>query len=357
MPDISELKTLQTKILLRNDTAANWETKNPVLSKGEMGVVIGAAGEKARFKIGDGTTAWNDLQFSDGSLTIDSSKVIMTQDFVATSPIGVVTIPSTGSAKIAAKGKTFDEFFASLVAKAKDPVVTAPSASITLNQAGAKEAGTKVTPTYTAKLNAGSYTYGPATGIVASTYSVTDGVEGHEAQTGATGTFPEIQVTDGINYKLSATIAYEQGAIPKDNLGTEKPALRIPAGSKSATSSTITAYRNSFYGSVKDKTAALDSAAIRALSGKSGKTNAAGNTFNASEAVGAMRVIIAVPAPRTCTSIKDVNGLNAEAISAFTKTTVQVEGANGYEAKTYNVYYKDNAEACNKANNWAVTLG
>ena len=70
-----------------------------------------------------------------------------------------------------------------------------------------------------------------------------------------------------------------------------------------------------------------------------------------------MRVIIAVPAPRTCTSIKDVNGLNAEAISAFTKTTVQVEGANGYEAKTYNVYYKDNAAPCDKANNWAVTLG
>lgn len=348
---------LKTKIQLRHDTAENWEAQNPILLAGEVGVIIGAAGEKARFKIGDGVTAWNDLEFSDGSLTIDSSNVIMTKDFVATSPIGVVTIPSSGSATIAAKGKTFDDFFASLVAEAKDPSVTQPSASITLNQAGAKEAGTKVTPTYTAKLNAGSYTYGPATGITASTYSITDGVSGHDAQTGATGTFPEVQVTDGINYKLSATITYAQGAIPVDNLGTEKPALRIPAGSKTASSSSITAYRNSFYGSVTDKTAALDSAAIRALSGKSGKTNTAGNTFNAPEAVGAMRVIIAVPAPRTCTSIKDVNGLNAEALSAFTKTTVQVEGANGYSAKEYNVYYKDNASPCDKANNWAVTLG
>jgi len=72
---------------------------------------------------------------------------------------------------------------------------------------------------------------------------------------------------------------------------------------------------------------------------------------------GAKQVIIAVPSPRTCTSIKDVNGLNAEALSAFTKTTVMVEGANGYAAKEYNVYYKDNAAACDKANNWAVTLG
>lgn len=348
---------LKTKIQLRHDTAANWEAQNPVLLAGEVGVIIGVAGEKARFKIGDGTTAWNDLEFSDGSLTVPSSNVIIDRDFIATAPIGVYTIPASGSVTIPGKNQSWDTFFANLVGKAANPKVTAPSAAITLNQAGAKEAGTKVTPTYTAKLNAGSYEYGPATGITASAYSVTDGVAGHTAQTGATGSFPEIQVTDGINYKLSATISYEQGAIPKNNFGDETPALRIPAGSKSATSGSITAYRNSFYGSVTDKTAALNSAAIRALSGKSNKTNAAGNTFNAPEAVGAMRVIIAVPAPRTCTSIKDVNGLNAEALSAFTKTTVQVEGANGYEAKTYNVYYKDNAAACDKANNWAVTLG
>lgn len=160
-----------------------------------------------------------------------------------------------------------------------------------------------------------------------------------------------------MNYKLSVSITHDAGAVPKNNVGTEVPAKQIAAGTKTATSGSITAYRNSFYGSVTDKTAALDSAAIRALSGKSGRTNTAGNTFNASESIGAMRVIIAVPAPRTCTSIKDVNGLNAEALSAFTKTTVNVEGANGYEAKVYNVYYKDNAAACDKANNWAVTLG
>ena len=69
-----------------------------------------------------------------------------------------------------------------------------------------------------------------------------------------------------------------------------------------------------------------------------------------------MRVIIAVPAPRTINSIKDVNGLNAEAFSAFTHITVDVEGANGYEAKTYNVYYKDNAAANDKANKWHFTV-
>ena len=291
----------------------------------------------------------------DGNYSADN--VYFSEDLVYTADIGVLHVPASGSGIIAAKNKNLTSIIKSTIAQAKRPSVTNPAAHVTLNQAGSKEAGTKLVPSYTASLTAGSYTYGPATGIVAETYSVTDGVEGHEAQTTATGSFPEIQVTDGMNYKLSVSITHNAGAIPKNNVGTEVPAKQIAAGTKTATSGSITAYRNSFYGSVTDKTAALDSAAIRALSGKSGKTNAAGNTFNASESVGAMRVIIAVPAPRTCTSIKDVNGLNAEALSAFTKTTVNVEGANGYEAKAYNVYYKDNAAACDKANNWAVTLG
>lgn len=291
----------------------------------------------------------------DGNYSADN--VYFSEDLVYTADIGVLKVPASGSGIIAAKNKNLTSIVKSTIAQAKDPSVSNPAAHVTLNQAGSKEAGTKLVPSYTASLTAGSYTYGPATGIVAETYSVTDGVEGHEAQTTATGSFPEIQVTDGMNYKLSVSITHNAGSIPKNNVGTEVPAKQIAAGTKTATSSSITSYRNSFYGSVTDKTAALDSAAIRALSGKSGKTNAAGNTFNASESVGAMRVIIAVPAPRICTSIKDVNGLNAEALSAFTKTTVNVEGANGYEAKAYNVYYKDNAAACDKANNWAVTLG
>ena len=90
-----------------------------------------------------------------------------------------------------------------------------------------------------------------------------------------------------------------------------------------------------------------------------GKSNAAltvGYDGYAAESVGAMRVIIAVPAPRTITSIKDVNGLNAEAVSAFTHAVVAVKGANDYEEREYNVYYKDNAAACDKANKWHFTV-
>ena len=155
---------------------------------------------------------------------------------------------------------------------------------------------------------------------------------------------------------MSVTATHTKGADPKNNLGTVVPSLAIAAGTKSANSSAVTGYRNSFWGSVTSKTGTPTSAVIRGLSGKQNGAIKIGNTGDASEAVGAMRVIIAVPAPRTINSIKDVNGLNAEAFSAFTHVTVNVEGANGYEAKQYNVYYKDNAAANDKANKWHFTV-
>lgn len=48
------------RVIQRNDTAANWQSVNPVLATGEIGIVIdGAKG----YKIGDGVTRWNDLPY------------------------------------------------------------------------------------------------------------------------------------------------------------------------------------------------------------------------------------------------------------------------------------------------------
>lgn len=46
-------------IQLRNDTAANWTAANPVLCQSEMGV----ENDTHKLKIGDGVTAWNDLEY------------------------------------------------------------------------------------------------------------------------------------------------------------------------------------------------------------------------------------------------------------------------------------------------------
>ena len=341
---------LKTRIQLRHDTAANWTEKNPVLMVGELGFEI----DTNKFKIGDGVKDWNALEYAvKDEIALTDENVTMTDDFTATVNIGTFNVPASGSGTIAAQGKTLKEFLSGLFAKAKDPNVTQPGVTILLAGAGAKEVGSEFTPSYSVTFNAGSYQYGPATGVTA-TYAVSD-TASHTA-TEASGSFAKFTVADTTNYKVSVVATHTAGVAPKNNLGTPVDSLKIAAGTKSATSASVTGFRNSFWGGVKSKDGTPTSAAIRGLAGKKGGNIAVGNTGDAQESVGDMRVIIAVPAPRTINSIKDVNGLNAEAFSAFTHITVNVEGANGYEAKAYNVYYKDNAAACDKANKWHFTV-
>lgn len=57
-------KNLNSRISWKKDTAANWSTNNPVLLDGEIIIVETASGEE-RFKIGDGTSHFNELPFQD----------------------------------------------------------------------------------------------------------------------------------------------------------------------------------------------------------------------------------------------------------------------------------------------------
>ena len=52
-------KNLTVKMQVRRDTADNWESKNPVLAAGELGFDT----TNKQTKIGDGSTAWNDLDW------------------------------------------------------------------------------------------------------------------------------------------------------------------------------------------------------------------------------------------------------------------------------------------------------
>ena len=51
-------KNLTVKMQVRRDTADNWESKNPVLAAGELGFDT----TNKQTKMGDGSTAWNDLE-------------------------------------------------------------------------------------------------------------------------------------------------------------------------------------------------------------------------------------------------------------------------------------------------------
>lgn len=296
----------------------------------------------------------------DGNYSAEN--VYFANDLTYTANIGVLSVPSSGSGTLAAAGKNVKDVFASILAKEKNPSATQPAVTATCEQLGAYEVGTSVTPSYSASLSAGSYTYGPATGVVATAWSVTNGTA---TKSEATGSFDALTVADNTSYSITATATHGEGASPVTNLGNEYAAGKIAAGNKSGTAyknasnrnvTKITGYRNSFYGTLTAKDGELNSALVRGL-GKSNKALAAGNSFSVSIPVGAIRVVFAYPATlRDVNSVQDVNGMNAEIKSAFTKSVVSVEGANGYDAIDYKVYVMDMAKANDAANIYKVTI-
>lgn len=401
---------VNVRLVHRHDTKANWATKNPVLLQGEIGI----EDDSGLFKIGDGVKAWDALGYANDAKTAshyegeataeetdievinrtltditpksddifivkrtisgtkisrtvyvyngtswiacvgnyDAENVYFDADLIATAPIGVVTIPASGSTTISAEGKNVKQVLSSILAQEKNPTATKPSATITLTNAKAYEVGTTLNPAYTTKFNAGSYTYGPATGITASSYSVTDGTTTKDT---ANGSFDTLTVGDSTNYKLSLTVAYGNGAIPKTNLGNDYAAAQIKAGNATATSGAITGYRSFFYG-VDDTDTAIDSALIRGLTngGAYGAKTLA--TFGAH--AGAKRVIVAVPANKTgVTKVLMPSAMNADATANFIQqANVNVEGVNGYTATAYKVWVYAPA-SIDASETYSITLG
>lgn len=349
--------TLKTRIQLRNDTAANWEQVKDTLIPlvGEM-CITNDGPDKGRFKIGDGTSTWGQLPYSGpgADFTVDAKNVMFSQDMIFTEAFGKYT-PSGGKVTIPSDGKSLLETLLDAYAEDQNPNITQPAVSISSSDFKAYEVGTKVTPKYTASLSAGSYQFGPATGITAKTWSVKDNAGAVTTLTTASGSFPELTVEDGTSYSITATATYDAGAIPKTALGSDYAAGQIKAGSKQSTKGTITGYRNGFYGTFTSAKE-LTSANIRTLT-KSNKAVTAGTVWNVSIPVGAMRVVFAYPATiREVNSVLDVNGLNAEIKSAFKMMTVSVLGANDAAGIDYRVYYTDYAKPNDKQNTYKVTI-
>ena len=351
--------TLNTRIQLRNDTEANWllvaDTAIPLVGE----ICITNDGEhKGQFKIGDGTTTWGDLPYanSGADIQVDASQVMFSQDLVFTEQFGKY-VPSGGKVTVPANGDSLLDVLLSAFATDSNPSITQPSVSVSSSDFKTYEVGTNVTPTYTATLNPGSYQYGPATGITATSWSVVDNAAEPNTLTTASGSFPQMQVVDGTSYSITATASYGAGAIPKTALGQDYTDGQIKAGSKQATKGTITGYRNGFYGTTTTQSSGtFESDNIRALTATN-KAITAGTVINISIPVGARSVIFAYPSSvRDVNSVQDANGLNAEIKTAFTQVLVNVAGANGYNPIEYKVYYTNYANANDTQNTYKVTI-
>lgn len=285
----------------------------------------------------------------DGNYSAEN--VYFDSDLTYTAPIGVMTVPSSGAGTISAAGKNVKEVLASILAEEKNPVTTQPAASVAITRGnGTVEVGTHRNISYSASLSAGSYTYGPDTGIVAGT--VTASFDG-QTKTGATGTFENV-VANGTK-TLSVSITHNEGAVPKTNLGNPYAEGKIAAGTKEATATqTLVGVRHMFYGPMTTD-AELNSENIRKLRHEAASKKTIG-TFGAG--AGAVKVVVAVPASMNVTKVLMPSAMNADATASFVKQagTVQVEGAEGFTAAAYNVWVYQPA-SIDSSETYSVTIG
>ena len=216
-----------------------------------------------------------------------AENVYFQEDLMTTTAVGVITL-NNGQATIPASGKNLKEVFNTIFVKEKNPSTTQPSVSVTLGKAGNYEVGTTVTGiTWSAKLNAGSYTYGPATGITATGWTAKDSA--NKEFTAASGTSDDWLVEDNKPFTVSATATYGDGAIPVTNTGNAYSTGQIKAGSKTGTSSAIVGYRSYFYGADASG-ATIDSDFIRTkLTNSNGALSSNTITWNAADTEGIKR--------------------------------------------------------------------
>lgn len=319
--------------------------------KGDMAVVVRTfvEGKRSYTAYIHTGTAWSAM---DGNYSAEN--VYFDKDLTYTANIGVLTVPSTGSGTIQASGKNVKEVLAGILAKEANPSKTNPAVAFSTQTGfGTFEIGTKANLTYGATLSPGSYTYGPATGITAQSWSVScTGVAG--TKTTATGTFENV-VAESNGKRIVATAQYGDGAIPVTNLGKPYEAGQIKAGSATANSYELKGVRYMFWGPMT-KDIALNSASIRALSHKEAAAKKTLTTFGA--VTGAKKVVVAVPAGYKVTKVLMPSALNADVTALFVKQSaqVQVEGANAYAATAYDVYVYQPA-SIDAGETYAVTIG
>ena len=407
-------KELNTRIQLKHGLAASWTEKNPVLLAGEIGIET----DTLKMKVGNGTSNWSALGYlgadandilaiinenRDSCTTVpvaegqsdtaalatisnpkngdtavlvkiisgdkksytayvydnawkamdgnyNASNVYFDKDLTYTVGIGTLDKPS-GFGTLSAAGKNVEQVLSSLMAKEADPSTTQPSATLSSNNIGAMEVGTNIAINYNISTNPGSYTYGPATGVTFSDYKATFN---GETLTGASGTFTSVQVTDTMSLSISGSVKHSDGVIPKTNLGNAYEKGQIKAATKSLSNSTLlTGYRNWFYGykagGATIDAANLTSANIRALTPQNGSFPGTISTNKMQQ------MFFAIPKGKK-TNVSVANNVNGAPCTVTKVTDIMVEGANGYTAIAYDVWYVNNAAPDGGSNTYKITV-
>lgn len=292
----------------------------------------------------EGQIEKGNIDGSDIVITSDTDEIVFVDKTKAVKPIQSRTkvqhtlngtaLGALADGSVIGEGISLDEFIAMICEKEVPATYTAPKATIAVNgsAAGTYESGTNLKFSLT-----GAFVQNDAGELVKIALKQ-DGTEFlSQATSPISSDTIDYQVEDGA-HTFSTSATYDEGAVKDNNLGNPSPDGHIAAGTVSSSNLTYTGKRRTFYGTGAGEVPEITGELVRGLSNSTlGASN--GTSFNISVAVGQQYVAFAYPA-----TLRDVNQVmyvevNDSSMAAnFTKSTCDVEGANGYDAVSYKVY-------------------
>lgn len=362
-------KTLNTIIVLRNDKSTDWANSEVVLREGELGVSYLDNGNVI-VKAGNGADKFADLP------QVES---VLESDMMLTYSFGKHTVPAGGSLNAGGTNMTMSQWIADALKKTVEPTIKRyPNAGLSAscsNSGASLEIGSYITSvSYTGSLSEdGDYeTNGKetASGIKSSdlSWKVTLGDDAATEKTTSSGSYTtNIQInsttanTVYATVKATATLSLANVKTPVNNLGEANADVKIKGfDAAGTTTKTLSAdvkasgYRNTWYYVGTDDQFELTSANIRSkFTPKNSSTTSFGTVTIPG---GTKRVAFAVLGDKTLKSVIDVDGQNLDVKANFTKETIAIEGANGFEAANYTVFHFENANGV-AATKYTVTIG
>lgn len=232
------------------------------------------------------------------------------------------------------KDVSMETLIKKLLMKQVPPTYTAPTVSIANNggsASGSYEIGTSITPNIKATFNKND------AGDLTSIQFQKNGTNVGEAGTTNPGTYTEAASVLEATTKFKAIVSYGEGAIKNDNLGQPYETGHIAAGSKTTSEFTFTPYRQGYFVGSTTNTDEVTSATVRSFTKKNGAYSS--GTVKFTVPAGAARVMFLCPMTNTgVTKVLNESALNADVTNTFVKSTIDVEGADGYSAITYNAW-------------------
>lgn len=360
---------------IATDTSGTSSTEDDIIRYSYTGYVY-------TIEVAEDLNSWPVWQAMTGNYS--AKDIYFTQDFKFTGPVGVVTQAdidaNNGYVARRAVGCNLQDFMYDLFAQSKRPNVVDPTYSLTASATvdSDNEVGTYITAlNWNGTFTSGSYQYGSVnvsdrdirntdtdTGITA-TYKMTNSITTGESSLLDSKTDSRFELgnnkiqIDTVGSKVYAIITgacttEDSPRIPVNNLHDPIDDLQIKSKTFDKTANvSISGHRKMFYGS-SESILETSSANIRAL-----QANAVSSTNSISVTVvdNAKHVIIALPEGRVLkTLVNPDSKIDLMTVAGtVTKSTVAVEGANGFTAMNYNVYEYKPAAALGK-NTYTATI-